>query len=88
MAKKTMKKTDAVIIGFGWAGSIMAKEMTEAGLNVVALERGPAHDTYPLGSYPQCIDELTFNSRRKIFQDLSKSTVTFRHNDSQSAVPY
>ncbi len=34
------------------------------------------------------IDELTYNIRRKLFQDLSKSTVTIRHNTSQQAVPY
>ena len=45
-------------------------------------------DTYPDGSYPQVIDELTYNIRRKLFQDLSKSTVTIRHNSSQTAVPY
>ncbi|WP_254925165.1 GMC family oxidoreductase [Serratia marcescens] len=78
----------AVIVGFGWVGAIMAKELTEAGLNVVALERGPMRDTYPDGSYPQVIDELTYNIRRKLFQDLSKSTVTIRHNSSQTAVPY
>ncbi|MPT45016.1 MAG: hypothetical protein E2599_16750, partial [Klebsiella sp.] len=36
-----LKKTDVAIVGFGWVGAIMAKELTEAGLNVVALERGP-----------------------------------------------
>ena len=82
------EKVDAVIVGFGWVGAIMAKELTEAGLNVVALERGPMRDTYPDGSYPQVIDELTYNIRRKLFQDLSKSTVTIRHNSSQTAVPY
>lgn len=85
---KVMKKTDVVVVGFGWAGAIMSKELTETGLRVVALERGPAHDTYPLGSYPQSMDELVFNARRKIFQDLSQSTVTFRHNEKQTAVPY
>ena len=84
----TMKKVDAVVVGFGWAGSIMAKELTEAGLNVVVLERGPHRDTYPDGAYPQVIDELTYNTRRKLFQDLSKSTVTIRHNVSQTALPY
>lgn len=83
-----MKKVDAVIVGFGWAGSIMAKELTEAGLSVVALERGPLRDTYPDGAYPQVIDELTYNVRKKLFQDLSKSTVTFRHNEGETAVPY
>ena len=51
-----MKKVDAVIVGFGWTGAIMAKELTEAGLNVVALERGPMQDTYPDGNYPQVIE--------------------------------
>lgn len=35
-----MKKVDAVIVGFGWAGAIMAKELTEAGLQVVAPSGG------------------------------------------------
>ncbi|WAT06096.1 GMC family oxidoreductase [Rouxiella badensis] len=85
---KTMNKVDAVIVGFGWAGSIMAKELTEAGLSVVALERGPSRDTYPDGAYPQVVDELTYNIRKKLFQDLSKSTVTIRHNMTQTAMPY
>ncbi|BDH47505.1 GMC family oxidoreductase [Salmonella enterica subsp. enterica serovar Choleraesuis] len=85
---KVMKKVDAVVVGFGWAGSIMAKELTEAGLSVVALERGPLRDTYPDGAYPQVIDELTYNTRKKLFQDLSKGTVTFRHDMTQQAVPY
>ncbi|MBB3102966.1 gluconate 2-dehydrogenase alpha chain [Azomonas macrocytogenes] len=82
-----MKKADAVIVGFGWAGAIMAKELTEAGLNVVALERGPMQDTYPEGSYPQVIDELTYNIRRKLFQDISKETVTIRHGVNDVALP-
>lgn len=85
---KVLQKVDAVLVGFGWTGAIMAKELTEAGLRVVALERGPAHDSYPLGSYPQSMDELSYNTRRKIFQDLSKGTVSFRHNAEQAAVPY
>ncbi len=83
-----MKKVDAVIVGFGWTGAILAKELTEAGLNVVALERGAMRDTYPDGAYPNALDELTYNIRRKLFQDLSKSTVTIRHGSSHTAVPY
>ena len=45
----TMNKVDVAIVGFGWCGAIMAKELTEAGLRVVALERGPARDTQPDG---------------------------------------
>ncbi|GHS65444.1 hypothetical protein KPTHUN262_19870 [Klebsiella pneumoniae] len=82
-----LKKTDVAIVGFGWVGAIMAKELTEAGLNVVALERGPMRDTWPDGAYPQVIDELTYNIRRKLFQDLSKSTVTIRQTPANRRCP-
>lgn len=85
---KVMKKTDVVVVGFGWAGAIMSKEMTEAGLSVVALERGPARDTYPDGVYPQSIDELTYSVRKKLFMDISRETVTLRHTIKDVAVPY
>jgi choline dehydrogenase-like flavoprotein len=39
MATK-LKEVDVVIVGLGWTGGILAKELTEAGLKVVALERG------------------------------------------------
>jgi gluconate 2-dehydrogenase alpha chain len=47
MARK-LKQVDAVLVGMGWTGSIMARELTKAGLSVVGLERGanrsPAQD--------------------------------------------
>jgi len=85
---KTMKAVDVVIVGFGWTGAIMAKEMTEAGLNVVALERGAYRDTYPDGAYPKTIDELTYVQRWKLFQNISKSSFTFRRQTGDTAVPY
>ena len=84
----TMKHTDAVVIGFGWTGAIMAKELTEAGLKVVALERGPNRDTYPEGAYPSSIDELTHNSRSELFQRLAKTTLSLRYTSNDDAVPY
>lgn len=41
---RTLSKLDAVIVGFGWTGSIAAKGLVDAGLGVVALERGPGYD--------------------------------------------
>ena len=35
-----LKEVDAVMVGMGWTGAIMARELTKAGLNVVGLERG------------------------------------------------
>ena len=40
MARKLPRK-DVAIIGLGWTGSILANELTDAGLDVVAIERGP-----------------------------------------------
>jgi len=84
----TEKHVDAVIVGSGWTGMIMAKELTEAGLKVLILERGPARDTYPDGAYPKTMDELAFIQRSRLFQDMSKTTVTIRHGVDDVAVPY
>ena len=39
MATK-LKEVDVAIVGLGWTGGILAKELADAGLKVVALERG------------------------------------------------
>jgi gluconate 2-dehydrogenase alpha chain len=81
-------KVDAVIVGMGWTGAIMAKELTDAGLDVVCLERGPDRDTQPDFSYPRVVDELEGSVHRKYLQALSKETVTIRHGVNDNAVPY
>jgi gluconate 2-dehydrogenase alpha chain len=43
MARK-LPATDVVVVGLGWTGSILAHELTGAGLNVVAIERGDIGD--------------------------------------------
>ncbi|MCB8879797.1 GMC family oxidoreductase [Acidisoma cellulosilytica] len=80
-------KADAVIIGLGWAGSLMANELTLAGLNVVAIERGGWRDTS--GDFPTSMDtdELRYATRRELLQPLSVETMSFRDNPSQSARP-
>ena len=85
---KPGKATDVVVIGAGWGGSILAKEMLEAGLRVVMLERGPDRSTKTDGAYPNSIDELQGAVRYKLFQDMSRSTVTIRHNVGDTALPY
>jgi gluconate 2-dehydrogenase alpha chain len=44
---RTLPATDVVVIGSGWAGSIIGKELAAAGQRVVMLERGPAQWTAP-----------------------------------------
>ncbi|RZL67117.1 MAG: GMC family oxidoreductase, partial [Variovorax sp.] len=86
----TIKKpaVDAVLVGFGWTGAIMGMELTSAGLKVLALERGENRDTSPDFAYPRITDELSYGIRGKLFQDLSKETVTIRHTPGDTAVPY
>lgn len=88
MADIRMPHTDAVVVGFGWTGAIMSKELTEAGLKVVALERGEFRDTYPDGAYPETMDELAYAQRLKLFLNPKQNTVTFRHGIDDQAVPY
>src|ERR1700735_5109562 len=82
------KRADAVIVGYGWTGAIMAKTLTDAGLSVVALERGPARDTAPDFEYPRIVDELKYGVRGDLWQPLAKETVTVRHNPNEVAAPY
>jgi gluconate 2-dehydrogenase alpha chain len=87
MARRA-RPVDAVIIGYGWTGAIMAKTLTDAGLSVVALERGPARDTSPDFEYPRIVDELKHAIRGELWQPLAKETVTVRHGIADVAVPY
>lgn len=87
MAEK-LKAVDAVIIGYGWTGAIMAKTLTDAGLSVVALERGPVRDTSPDFEFPRIADELKYGIRGDLWQPLARETVTIRHRIDEVAVPY
>jgi len=87
MAATRMKPVDVVCIGFGMTSSIAAQELTDAGLNVVALERGQWRNTQPDFAYPQIMDELKYGIRHALHQDLSKSTLTFRNAPDQLALP-
>ncbi|MCZ8521632.1 MULTISPECIES: GMC family oxidoreductase [Paenibacillus] len=81
---KTLPKTDVVIIGVGWAGGIIASELTRAGLNVVGLERGKERKTE---DYFMVHDELRYAVRYEMMQDLSKETITFRSNENIRSLP-
>ena len=83
----TRPKADAVIIGLGWAGSLMAEELTRAGLNVVAIERGPWEQTQTNFSPAIAADELRYGVRREILKPPRVETLTFRNDSSQKALP-
>ena len=70
-----LKEVDAVVIGVGWTGSIMARELTKAGLNVVGLERGAKRMPRDDFSIPSVRDDLKYAVRQELFQDTQTETV-------------
>jgi len=82
-----LKEVDVVTIGVGLTGTMLAKELTLAGLTVVGLERGP--DRKPQEEYvlPRIRDELKYGARMELMQDNSVDTVTFRNQSDQTALP-
>lgn len=86
MAQKR-KSVDVVLVGVGWSASILAKELADAGYSVVGLERGRFQQTVPDFQAPAMHDELKYSVRHGLMQDLSQSTLTFRNNVDQTALP-
>src|ERR1700744_563793 len=83
----TLKPVDAVLVCFGWPGAIMGQQLCDAGLNVLALERGPWRDTATDFATGFAQDELRYMWRDHLFQNLSDDTLTIRNNVNQEALP-
>src|SRR3982074_2655463 len=86
MATK-LKEVDAVIVGLGWSGGILAKELAEAGLKVVALERGAQRSSENDYALPNIRDELRYVARHDLQQNTARATITVRNHPSQEALP-
>src|SRR5215467_8267169 len=82
-----LKEVDAVVIGMGWTGSILSRELTKVGLNVVGLERGAMRSPREDFTLPNVRDELKYVHRHELFQDTQMETVTLRHTPAESALP-
>jgi gluconate 2-dehydrogenase alpha chain len=86
MAQK-LPPVDVALVGFGWTGAILGQELTDAGLNVLALERGVWRDT-PTDFAPSFAqDELRYYWRHELFQPPAHETLTVRNNSRQTALP-
>jgi gluconate 2-dehydrogenase alpha chain len=82
-----LKEVDAVCIGVGYAGSILAKELAAAGLKVVGLERGRERHTVPNFQAPGMHDELKYSIHKGFMQDVHTESMTFRNEHRQRALP-
>jgi gluconate 2-dehydrogenase alpha chain len=83
-ADVVLAEVDAVVVGLGWAGAIVAGELARAGWTVVGLERGPAREATALFAKH---DELRFKVRHELMQDVARETWTFRHHPREAALP-
>jgi gluconate 2-dehydrogenase alpha chain len=84
---KQFQEVDVVIIGLGWTGGILAKELSQAGLKVVALERGAYRTPEEAFTVPHIRDELEYSSRTGLMIDTKTDTLTIRNNPAQTALP-
>lgn len=82
-----LPEVDVVLVGLGWTGGIMAKELLEAGLKVVALERGAMRSTENDFQVQTIRDDLRYHVRHDLMQNVSQDTLTVRNMPTQEALP-
>src|SRR6266851_20134 len=78
---------DILIVGMGWTGGILAKELGPTGLKIAVLERGGPRSTQNDFSVPLIRDELRFSQRHDMKMDVAKDTYTIRNKPSETALP-
>ena len=82
---KKLPAVDVAIVGAGWTGLTMAKELaTRTGLKILVLERGGPRQTR---DYLDNMDELDYAVRLRMMQPIRDETVTFRHTPRDRALP-
>jgi len=82
---KTLPPVDVAIVGGGWTGLTMAKELTtRTSLKILVLERGGPHKTR---DYLDNMDELDYAIRLRTMQPIRDETVTLRHSLRDRALP-
>jgi gluconate 2-dehydrogenase alpha chain len=82
-----LKEVDVVVVGLGWTGGILSKELTEAGMKVVALERGALLSPNKDFAVPNVRDELRYVVHHDLMQSTARDTLTIRNNPTQEALP-
>src|ERR1700679_3722101 len=71
---ENLKAVDVAIVGGGWTGLMMAKEITtRTGLNVAVLERGIPRKT---SDYALDMDELDYAVRLRMIKNIADKPIT------------
>lgn len=81
----TLKPVDIVIIGGGFTGLTMAKELTaRTSLSVLVLERGSVRTA---ADQVFGMDEVDYSRRFRMMQSTAEETITHRHSVRSASVP-
>ena len=78
---RTSDEVDFVIVGSGAAGGVMARELSQAGFDVLVLEQGPR---LSYGDFDH--DELEHWALWKLASSAPRSPQTFRRTERDEAV--
>jgi gluconate 2-dehydrogenase alpha chain len=80
-----LKPVDVVIIGGGFTGLSMAKELsTRTSLSVLVLERGKLRTP---ADYADGMDDVDYAVRFRTMQNAGEETITHRHSVREASVP-
>ena len=85
---KKMNEVDVVLVGGGWTGGILGKELSEAGMTVVCLERGGPQSSAEDFTVPRMRDELALGIRQGMMVNTTDNTETIRNDGKETALPY
>lgn len=78
-------KVDMVTMGGGWTAAIFAQKLTEAGVEIVSLEQGPAQWTNPDFSHNH--DSLRYENLYAMMHNIGRESWTWRPNATAPALP-
>src|SRR5258706_11346633 len=70
------ESADVAIVGYGWAGSLIAAQLVRQGFNVTVLERGEDLMPEPCGHFHGYAEGRRPHART---QNASRETFTLRH---------
>jgi gluconate 2-dehydrogenase alpha chain len=76
---------DAIIVGLGASGGILAKQLTEAGLRVLALEKGNLYQPFD-EEFRFKHDELRYWKRLAISPGMTTDPLTWRPDEASDAI--
>jgi gluconate 2-dehydrogenase alpha chain len=76
--------SDVLIVGYGWAGSLMAAQLVRQGLDVTVLERGAGLRSAACGHFHGYAEGRRPHERT---QNASAETFSLRHSERERALP-